>query len=92
MIEKFDTLQQLLEKYPKIEIGNAEDLTNFIPVNNLIPICRVKKTKRPTWACQCKICKHCLSQYVEHVVFNSVNIICSGSVQYRPNAFNGKTF
>ena len=43
MIEKFKTLQQLLEKYPKIEIGKAEDLTNFVPVNNLIPICRVKK-------------------------------------------------
>ena len=57
MIKKFETLQQLLEKYPKIEIGKAEDLTNFVPVNNLIPICRVKKTRRPTWACQCKVCK-----------------------------------
>lgn len=57
MIEKFDTLEQLLEKYPKKELGMAEDLSNFNPVNNLIPICRVEKGKRPFWACQCQICQ-----------------------------------
>ena len=57
MVEKFNTLEQLFKKYPKKELGTAEDLTHIIPVNNLIPICRVQKIKRPTWACQCKICK-----------------------------------
>lgn len=57
MIEKFNTLEQLYKYYPKIDLGEAEDLTLLKPVNNLIPICRVKKTRRPTWACQCKICK-----------------------------------
>lgn len=57
IVEKFNTLELLLQKYPKIQLGNAEDLTVFQPVNNLIPICRVKKgNKRPMWACQCKIC------------------------------------
>lgn len=57
-IEKFKTLQQLIKQYPQIPNGQAEDLSNFKPVNNLIPICRVKKIIRPTWACQCKICKN----------------------------------
>lgn len=57
-IEKFKTLEQLLEQYPQIPKGQAEDLSNFKPVNNLIPICRVKKLCRPTWACQCKVCKN----------------------------------
>ena len=57
MIEKFNTLEQLFKKYPKIEIGLAEDLTNFKSVNNLVPLYRVQKIKRPTWACQCKVCK-----------------------------------
>lgn len=57
MVEKFDTLELLLQKYPKIELGNAEDLTNFIPVNNLIPIYRVQKgNRRPMWACKCIVC------------------------------------
>ena len=30
MIEKFDTLEQLLEKYPKKELGMAEDLSNYL--------------------------------------------------------------
>ena len=51
MIEKFDTLEQLLKKYPKKELGMAEDLSNFNSVNNLIPICRIEKGNRPFWAC-----------------------------------------
>ena len=57
MIEKFNTLNQLLEKYPKKDLGMAEDLSKIETVNNLIPICRVSKGNRPMWACQCKICE-----------------------------------
>lgn len=57
MIEKFDTLYQLLEKYPEKDLGTAEDLSKIETVNNLIPICRVSKGNRPMWACQCKICE-----------------------------------
>lgn len=57
MIEKFDTLEQLLEKYPKKDLGNAEDLSKVDTINNLIPICRVTKGNRPMWACQCKVCR-----------------------------------
>lgn len=57
MIEKFNSLESLLQKYPQKEIGSAEDLSNFKTHNNLIPICRVAKGNRPMWACQCKICE-----------------------------------
>lgn len=57
-IEKFNSLQELLLHYPKVDLGKAQDLTKITPVNNLIPICRVSNSStRPYWACQCKICK-----------------------------------
>lgn len=58
-IEKFDTLDELLKKYPKKDLGKSEDLTKLNINNNLIPLCIVDKKigYHAQWACQCKICK-----------------------------------
>lgn len=80
MVEKFETLEQLLEKYPKKELGTAEDLSKFIPVNNLIPICRVTKGNRPIWACQCKICKQYKTSTAPQIK-NSNSPGCCGNVK-----------